>query len=64
MSHMSSVPINLGWLNWMRRFKFLNPVVQHIAVGKTKRKLNAQGIKYTTTKLLNGDVQITCKLEG
>jgi len=58
------MPINIGRLNWMRRFKCLGSVVQWLAVRKAKRVLDTHGIRYTTAKLPDGAVSITLNLEG
>jgi len=57
------MPINLGRLNWMKRYKRLGSIVQWLAVRKTKRVLDAEGVKYITTKLPNGDVKISLRME-
>lgn len=45
-----NLPVNLGWLNWMRRFEFLKPIVCYLSVRKVEQKLKKAGIPYSKTE--------------
>lgn len=58
-----SLPVDIGWFNWMRQFTFLSGIVQWRAVTKMKRALDAEGIRYTVKKNPDHTITVTAHME-